>query len=252
MRLTAGMLAVAAQIALAQLGTVAKSAFEVASVKPNSTATSIGNHFDRERMSWTGVPLRILITSAYGLQSYQVSGGPAWMESDRWDIDAKTEGPTTIPQKYQMLQALLEDRFQLKSHREQREVAGYSLVLGKNGPKLQEVKEGDSSSRPPGTKVGRGLIDGHAVPMALLAGFLRSELGRPLTENTGLAGKYDFKLEWIPDEGQPNSGGDIPPPDSRGPSIFTAVQEQLGLKIEAQKVPLDILIIDHVEKPSAN
>ena len=103
MRRSAGALATTGLIAAGILNaprTLAQSsAFEVASVKPNRTATSIGNHFDPERMSWTGVPLRVLITSAYGLQSYQISGGPAWMESDRWDIDAKTESPTSRTQQ---------------------------------------------------------------------------------------------------------------------------------------------------------
>ena len=255
-RRSVGVLAIAGPIAVGMLSVpriLAQSpTFEVVSVKPNRTATSIGNHFDPGRMSWTGVPLHVLITSAYGLQSYQISGGPNWMETDRWDIDAKTESPANRTQQLQMLQPLLEDRFQLKTHKEQREVTGYSLVLAKNGSKLHEVKEGEVSSRPAGLIVKRGVIDGHAMSIAMLAGFLRSELGRPLTENTGLAGDYDFKLEWVPDESQPNSGGNIPAPDSIGPSIFTAIQEQLGLKLEAQKVLLDILVIDHVDKPAAN
>jgi uncharacterized protein (TIGR03435 family) len=128
----------------------------------------------------------------------------------------------------------------------------YKLVVAKGGPKLQEVKEGDPLSGSAGTRIGKGLIQGHKVAISDLAHFLQSELGRPVQEATGLTGKYDFKLEWVPDESQPNSGGEAPPPDAEGPSIFRAIQEQLGLKLEAQKAPGEILVIDHAAKPIGN
>jgi uncharacterized protein (TIGR03435 family) len=174
------------------------------------------------------------------------------MQSDQWDIEAKSDGATSMSQKLEMLQSLLEERFHLKFHRERKDAPGYSVVIVKNGPKLHEVQDGEVNACAPGTKIRRGLIDGHAVPIAQLAGFLRSQLGRPVTDNSKLAGKYDFRLEWVPDESQPTSGGAIPPPDASGPTIFTAVQEQLGLRLEAQKVPVEILVIDHAERPSAN
>jgi|HubBroStandDraft_4_1064222.scaffolds.fasta_scaffold107240_1 uncharacterized protein (TIGR03435 family) len=225
---------------------------EVATVKLNHSADAIGNRFDPDRMTWTGVPLGVLIQEAYGVQPYQVSGGPIWLGSDRWDINAKTDGPTSFTQKLQLLQSLLADRFQLRFHSETREMKAYKLVVAKGGPKLQEVKEGDPLSGSAGTRIGKGLIQGHKVAISDLAHFLQSELGRPVQEATGLTGKYDFKLEWVPDESQPNSGGEAPPPDAEGPSIFRAIQEQLGLKLEAQKAPGEILVIDHAAKPIGN
>jgi uncharacterized protein (TIGR03435 family) len=125
-------------------------------------------------------------------------------------------------------------------------------VVARNGPKLHEVKEGEPTSGPAGTRIARGLIEGHRVSISQLAGFLESELGRPVQEATGLPGKYEFKLEWVPDESQPNSGGDASPPDAVGASIFSAVQEQLGLRLVARKGPVEIMVIDHAAKPSAN
>ena len=199
-------------------------------------------------MTWTGVFVKMLIENAYGVQDYQVLGGPSWLSSDRWTIEAKTEGPTTFTQKMQLLQPLLEDRFQLKLHRETRKLPEYRLVVAKSGPKLRQVRDGDAGS----VRVGRGRIEGHQIPIARLAFFLQAELGRPVLEATGLKGNYDFKLEWVPDESQPNSGGEAPPPDAAGPSIFAAIQEQLGLKLQAIKGPVEVLVIDHVEKPSEN
>ena len=229
------------------------AAFEVATVKLNkSGARAMGNHFDPERGTWTNTPLRVLIMNTYRIQGYQLVGGPSWLSSDTWDIEAKTEGPSTIAQKFQMLQPLLEDRFKLKVHRETREMPEYRLVIAKGGSRLREYRKEDGDTRREGTRIGRGLIDGHGSDFNGFVGFLRSELGRPVVDATGLTGKFDFKLEWVPDESQPNSGGDVPPPDATGASIFAAIQEQLGLKLEAMKGPVEMLMIDHVEKPSEN
>jgi uncharacterized protein (TIGR03435 family) len=155
-------------------------------------------------------------------------------------------------QKVQLLQPLLAERFQLRFHRETRDMKVYKLVVAKNGPRLREVKEGDPAAGLAGTRIGRGLIEGHRVAISDLAGFPQSELGRTVQEATGLTGKYDFKLEWVPDESQPNSGGEALPPNAEGATIFRAIQEQLGLKLEAGKGPVEILVIDHAEKPSGN
>jgi uncharacterized protein (TIGR03435 family) len=128
----------------------------------------------------------------------------------------------------------------------------YKLVVAKSGPKLSEVKEGDPGSGPGSTRVDRGLIKGHNVSVSDLARFLQSELGRPVEDATGLTGKYDYKLEWVPDESQPNSGGEAAPPGAEGPTIFSAIQEQLGLKLEARKGEGEVLVVDHAEKPGAN
>jgi uncharacterized protein (TIGR03435 family) len=173
------------------------------------------------------------------------------MRADKWDIDAKTDGPTTFPQKAEMLQALLGERFGLKFHWEKKEVPGYSLVIAKGGPRLHEVKEGEVNSAPAGTRIDRGLISGNHVHMSDWVGFLTSELGCPSEDNTGLKGIYDFKLEWSPDDSQPNSRGESGDPN--GPSIFAAMQEQLGLKLEPKKFPVEMFVIDHVNRlPTAN
>jgi uncharacterized protein (TIGR03435 family) len=223
--------------------------FEVASIKPNkSGAGAIGNKFEPQRMAWTNVPLRELIRAAFRIQPYQLLGAPVWVASDTWDIDARTESPATTQQKMEMLQTLLADRFQLKLHRETRELPEYKLVIAKGGAKLRHALESD----PDETRIGRGLIENRHMSIGDLAGWLKGELGRPVSDDTGLAGNYSVKLEWVPDEGQPNSQGAIPSADSTGATIFSAIQEQLGLKLEAHKGPVEILIIDRVEKPSAN
>jgi uncharacterized protein (TIGR03435 family) len=151
-----------------------------------------------------------------------------------------------------MFQALLEDRFQLRVHTETRELQQYKLVIAKSGFKLRERKEEASGAERAGTTVGRGLIQGYRVSISNLAGFLTGELGRLVVDGTGLTGNYDYKLEWTPDESQPNSGGDAPPADAAGPTVFTAVQEQLGLRLEPVKGPVPVVVIDRVVKPSDN
>ena len=227
----------------------ATPAIEVATIKLNKSGDAIGNRFDPERMSWTATPLKVLIGEAYGVHSYQIAGGAAWIDTDRWDINVKTDGPTTNRQKLELLAVLLADRFQLKSHRESREMKGYKLVAAPGGAKLAAAKE---DSIAPGMRINRGQITGHRMAVADLARFLQSELGRPVQEATGLTGRYDFHLEWVPDESQPTSEGQASPPDAEGATVFRAIQEQLGLKLEAQKIPGEMLVIDRVAKPGAN
>jgi uncharacterized protein (TIGR03435 family) len=226
--------------------------FEVATVKPSKAAGGINNRHDPVQASWTNAPLTVVITSAYRVHSDQLVGGPSWIKSDHWDIIAKTDRPATWDQQNKMLQPLLADRFKLKVHWETRQLPQYELVVAKGGPKLPESSASGNPSGPPaGTKIRRGLIDAHGITSAEFAFWLRGELGRPVVDRTGLTGKYDFKVEWLPDESQPNSGGDAPPPDSGGPSIFAAIRE-LGLRLRAIKGPVPVLVIDHVEKPSEN
>lgn len=121
--------------------------------------------------------------------------------------------------------------------------------MAKSGAKLHSAREGDPAA---GGRIDKGLIQGHGVGMADLARFLQSELGRPVDESTGLTGKYDFRLEWVPDESQPNSGGEIPEPNAAGPTIFSAIQDQLGLRLQAMKGSGQVMVIDHAEKPGSN
>jgi uncharacterized protein (TIGR03435 family) len=258
--------------------------YEIASIKPNNSVTD-----NRPVMNYTadgyiatGVPLIILIQSAYGIfDTDRISGAPNWVNSERFDIDAKMDGAAIdalknlsaadrTPARQQMLQSLLRERFKLTIHRETKELSAYTLVVAKTGSKLQEGKPGDTYSNGyrdsggrggPGTVQlkGRGGLVAQGAPIANLAGMLSWLLGHNVVDRTGLTGKYDFTLQWTPDEGEsPMLSGAAsgqpaaPPPDPNGPSLSMALQDQLGLKLESKKGPVEIIVIDHVERPSGN
>lgn len=236
--------------------------YEVATIKPNAT----GDHrvmlqiMPGGRFQATGVTLKFLMQEAYGVRDFQISGGPSWMNTDRWDIVAKGEGlPDRVPpeQFRSMLTSLIEERFQVKFHRETKEMPVYNLVAAKGGPKVT-VHGGASAPR---LRMGRAELDGTSVPLAMLAQQLSQQLGRTVVDKTGLTGDYDFSLKWTPEPGQggmpfgPPPGapeGGPAPADPNRPSIFTAVQEQLGLKLESDKGPVQMLVLDRVERPSEN
>jgi bla regulator protein BlaR1 len=227
-------------------------AFEVASVKPTAE-TGSGRSLNRlpgGRFSTTNATVEMMIEFAYDVRAPQISGGPTWLESDGFDIVAKAEGEN--PDLRLMLQKLLEDRFKLALHRETKELSEYTLVVGKSGPKLQRSDK-DRGSISGG---GKGRTIYQKVSMTMLAQNLSQRLGRTVTNGTGLKGDFDFTLEWTPGEGEPRKkvdGVEVPlPADATGPSVFTAVQEQLGLKLESMKGPVEILVIDRAEKPSGN
>jgi uncharacterized protein (TIGR03435 family) len=237
----------------------AQQAFEVATIKPNSTG-------DRRimirmapggRFTATGVTLRQLIAQAYNVRDFQITGGPGWVSGERYDINAK--GPEGMPDRVPpevvrpMLRALIEERFQLKTHQESKEMPVYALVAGKGGPKMTPAA---AESQGPMMRMGRGQLSGKKIPMVMLAQQLAMQLGRNVVDKTGLKGDFDFTLEWTPEPGQgpggPPPGEPLPAADSSGPTIFTAVQEQLGLKLDSDKGPVDIIVIDSVAKPSEN
>jgi bla regulator protein BlaR1 len=236
-------------------------AFEVASIKPGDpSARGVRIQINPGgRFTAANVNLKFLIQYAYGVRDFQIAGAPGWAGSDRYEISAKPEEGenATQDQLKLMMQTLLADRFQLTFHRETKELPVYALVVGKNGSKLQQA---EAANRPE-LRMGRGMMSAKGVSMEMLANQLAQQLGRSVIDRTGLKGQYDMKLEWTPDTSEPRDPmkGDVratpdaaPAPDAAGPSIFTAIQEQLGLKLEGQKGPVDILVIDHVEKPSAN
>ena len=200
----------------------------------------------------------MLIRAAYGINDYQLPGGPGWIDSERYDIVAKAPPNTPNNRLGPMLQKLLADRFKLAVYHETRELPVYALIVGKDGPKIHEVdrepKEGDGDSRK-----GRGRITAQRVHISELAELLSTELGISVIDRTSLKGFYDLKLEWMPDATQPRGPGDgiearvsSPPGEKAGPSVFAAVQEQLGLRLISAKGPVETLAIDHVEKPSEN
>jgi bla regulator protein blaR1 len=258
--------------------------YEVASIRPDKSGDPRFQIDSTPNGFTANTTLQSLIRLAYGVEDNQISGAPKWVNSDKYKIEAKMDGATAAeldklsddqsePARRRMLQALLEDRFKLMLHRETKELPVYSLVVAKDGPKLQEAKpgepDGDGRTGPDGRpavgghflRMGRGQLNGHSLGMKEIVRSLSEQLGRTVVDRTGLTGNYDFSLQWTPDEGQPSAfkepvGGQgpasTPPADSSGPTIFTAIQEQLGLKLESQKGPVEILIIDHAEKPSAN
>jgi uncharacterized protein (TIGR03435 family) len=204
------------------------------------------------RCRFVGVSLARLFNYAYrsGLADDQIEGGPGWAKSDRFDIEATASDPSsaTRAQLIQMLQQLLSDRFQLRFHRATKEVNGFLLVVSKNGLKMKQAqsdaKGGTRSSAGALTGIGNVGIIGFAISRAL---------GVPVKDNTGLSGLYEIALKWTPDAlaGTVADSG-IPTDPVGGPSIFTAVQEQLGLRLEPMKSTVEYLVIDSAEKPSNN
>ena len=209
----------------------------------------MGNKFGPDSMRWTNTPLKILIEQVYRLKDYQVLGGPAWMDSDRWDIDAKAAAPASLDENMKMLGTLLADRFQLRFHRETRQLPVYRLTVAKGGPKLAQAKEQDANHRW-GTTPGPGSLLMNGASMQEFAWWLSTELNQPIVESTSLTGRYDLKLEWVQDDTQ-TPDADASPAAARLP-IFGAMEFQLGLKLEPTKGPVEVLIVDHVERASAN
>jgi uncharacterized protein (TIGR03435 family) len=287
-------------LALAQ--TPPSPTFEVASIKP-AAAQEMGRMMvgtrggpgtpDPTQATFTNVSLTMLVQIAYDVKDFQVTA-PSWMDSTRFDIQAKVPAGATRDDFRTMLRNLLAERFKLVAHKETKEAAIYALVVGKNGPKLKE----SSKEAPPATdgaapgggnigigppqrdkngfpmlRGGRGnmilmnpnghlqMVGGHAT-MAQLAGNLSGFLGRPVVDMTGLTSEYDYQLEYTREGLAGPRGMPAPPPGAMpapadnaesGPSIFTAVQEQLGLKLDSRKGPVDLIVVDSAEKtPTEN
>jgi uncharacterized protein (TIGR03435 family) len=239
-------------------------AFEVASVKRNTESVLTISGVQPEaggRVSAEAATLRQLIASAYQVRDSLIFGGPSWTASDRYDIEAKAADPVDWDSGLrQMLQALLSDRFQLRVHREKREMPVYLLSVAKGGSKLRKMQEACTPG-PNGfcggfvTRI--GLITGEKASLAQLADTLSVILDHPVLDQTGLEGLFnDVKLEWVPDETQYGTWGPQAykrsVSDPSGASLFTAMQEQLGLKLESGKGAVEVLVIDAAEKPSEN
>jgi uncharacterized protein (TIGR03435 family) len=254
--------------------------FEVATVKPNKSGKP-GGSMRREpggRITAVNMPLQQLITFAYQISPMQLVGGPGWIGTERFDIVAKLEGdPAPVPAwlgpDHAMLamQTLLAERFRLEVHRESREFDVFALVMpragGSPGPALKRSTQDCSPEAvkamagrggpPPGPKSpvlcaarmlpGRLQLGG--MPMSTVTGPLGALTGRIVVDRSGLQGNWDFDLTFAPEPGR-GVVGDIPPPDPNGPSIFTAVQEQLGLRLDSTRAPVDVLVVDSVEPPT--
>jgi uncharacterized protein (TIGR03435 family) len=227
-------------------------AFDVATIKPSHATdghSHIYNHAEIGEFSTINVSLKGLMEFAYELPETRMVGGTAWLDSAKFDIQAKTDSQQAARLKSlsfnqataeirRMVQALLADRFQLKMHDETRELPIYTLVVAKGGAQLGEVQSNGTT-----ISLGRDHLEVQGNDsVALLAEQLAKLLGRVVVDRTGITGRYDIKLKWAPDDST----------DASGPSIYTALQEQIGLKLEAGKGPVKVLVIDRVQQPSEN
>jgi uncharacterized protein (TIGR03435 family) len=240
-------------------------AFEVSSVKQNTSGASAGGGrvSPGGRITFVNESLRAIVRDAYGLD---VIGGPAWIDADRWDIAATAPSGQSDPPTQLMMQTLLADRFKLVARVEQQEQPIYALGFSSRDKRLGPRIHASSTDCPItgntcGTQSGFAKITGTAAELADLTRVLSRQLGRKVVDRTALSGRYDFTLTWTPDNLPPRAPGTPPDQpvtvnglsiDPNGPSIFTAIQEQLGLKLESTKGPVDVLVIDRVEKPTAD
>jgi uncharacterized protein (TIGR03435 family) len=237
----------------------ANPVFEVVTIKP-SDPNRPGRGFlvQGRQFSTLNTTLSDLITFAYGLHARQLIGLPDWAEKDKYDVTGLPDGvgQPSLKQWKVMFQKMLADRFQLTFHHDNKELSVYALTVGKTGPKLTK-SQGDPNGLPGLFFRGLGVLPAQNATMADFAGVMQSAvLDKPVVDQTGIAGRYDFMLNWTPDESQFGGlGARVPPPADNvaaPPDLYTAIQEQLGLKLQATKAPVDVLVIDRVSKPSAN
>jgi len=237
--------------------------FEVASIKASDPAVAMAIRRSGYRMAFTSTSLQFLITWAYDIHSERLYGKPNWLDSVRYDVIANASqddkpapprqpGQPTELQK--MMQSLLAERFKLVIHRETRELPMYALVVAKGGPRIRLTEAPAVMGQQPFSMPGRGRLIGTQVSAEMLAKVLSDQLGRSVQDQTGLQGVFDFKLEWEPEPSPAHMNGMLTPVEiSAGSSLFTAIQEQLGLKMEARKGPVEVLVIDHIQSaPTEN
>ena len=231
------------------------STFDVASIHLHTPVPHEGNHIwssSRDGNFRTmNLTLKALIQYAFDMPESRIFDAPAWTASQPFDIDAKSDdtlnqrlhdlpSDQAKPIKLAMIQSLLADRFGLKTHREQRVLPVYELIVAKAGPKLTPAKSGLLINH------GRNYFNGQGITMPLLAQELARDAGRVIIDKTGIPGRFDIDLHWQPDDAPPNSN------DATYPPFFTAIQEQLGLRLQPAKGPVEVLVIDAVSEPSAN
>ncbi len=242
--------------------------FEVASIKPSNSGDprTLLQVLPGGGLRTSGATLKFLISLAYQVRSFQILGGPGWSSSDRFDVVANPDRSTLSkneppnPSKVTAAQlagmqaemrprlvALLAERYKLNVHRETKEQPVFELVIAKNGPRVQAVTGNFG-----GLHIAKNQFTGEAATIEMLRTALANQVGRPVLDRTGLIGSFDFKLTWTADTAPSLGGEPTAPADQSGPSIFTAAREQLGLELKATKGPVEVLIIDNVERPSAN
>lgn len=226
--------------------------FEVASIKPSKTNERLYYGLRNASLTVRNMTVKGLIQAAYGKRDFQIAGGPAWITSERFDIDAKAERPQRAT--HDMEKSLLANRFHLQLHKETKEASVYSLVVARGGLKMKLSAVQTEPEKGGPRELGAGRIVGEGIPMYVIVNLLSNMLGRAVINNTGLTGKYDVNLQPLPDslEVQADSTGPQTPADVLNLVIVEAVEKQLGLKIESIKGTEEVLVIDHVERPSGN
>jgi uncharacterized protein (TIGR03435 family) len=243
---------------MAPMAPDAKPDVEVATIKPTQPGNrNVALGMQGGIFAAKDLTLGFLMSFAYEVPQRQIASMPGWMDTDKWDIEVKpdTPGMPNYLQARMIVQKLLAERFGLQFHEEKRKVAAYGLVVSKDGPKM--TKAAGASASPKVLLYPQGVLVAQSVTMADLAQYLRSIFGQPVVDKTGLVeGRWDFTMRWTPDETQ---FADVPEPVRRPadeanepPPLFTAIQKQLGLKLEAQKADVPVLVIDHVDHPSPN
>jgi len=239
--------------------------FEVATIKKSrSDESPWGPGFQPGRFMGRDQTINLVIALAYNVYPLRIFGAPGWVNSERYDIQAKESDTTAeelrklppakaMEEQSLLLQSLLAERFGLKVSHQTKELPVYALVVAKGGPKFQEAKP---DYKGPDLPWGPGQFTLRNSPMATLVAIMSNQMHRMVVDQTGLKGNYDLTVQWRKDQnmlGMPRaSGPDAAPLDSSGPSFSTALQEQLGLKLESTKAPVDVIVIDHIEKPSEN
>jgi uncharacterized protein (TIGR03435 family) len=227
--------------------------FEVASIKASDPSVR-GSHsnVDRRIMSISNWTAKRLIQRAYGVEDFQVTGGPSWLGTAGFDIQAKVDesepelrGPEGQQRIQGMLESLLVERFRFQSHKETKVLPIYQLIAGKGGAKLVPAKDASNQSM----SSNGSQLTSTGVDMPALAVFLSRTLGRTVRDATGISGAFDFTLQWSQQDVSLRAPAGSEP---AGPSIFTALQEQLGLRLESAKGPVEIIVVDHAEKPTDN
>lgn len=240
--------------------------YDVASVKENKSGDGHGEYTNTpDGLRMTNIPLKIMIAEAYGINQEFISGGPGWVDSTGYDLDAKVAGEDvpelkqlTHKQRMAMLQPLLAERFHLKAHVEEKILPIYELRVAKAGPKLTPsipITPSTAKPREGGAQdsvramFGPGHFEGHGVGISVLVASLPDVVHRRIIDKTGLTGTYDFDVKYAPEDehggGSPDNGT-----SDQVPSVFTALEEQLGLKLQSSKGPVETLVIDQVEKPA--
>jgi uncharacterized protein (TIGR03435 family) len=236
--------------------------FEVASIKLSDPANrSMDGCFMKGQpggQTFVGrcIPLRLMITYSYKIIDSQLVGGPAWLDSELYDFDAKADHSLTREELAPMMQTMLAERFKLQFHKEARTLPALALTVDKGGNKMT-ANTGPNTWEiamvpVPGTIP---KFKGTRCPTSYLSWWLAQRQNRPVVDKTGLAGYWDFTLEFVPDgmgEGSRKSAGGEPMPPMEGPSLPVAIREQLGLRLETEKAPVDVYVIDHLEKPTGN